>query len=207
MLYPEWKASAHNIPVEWREFIALTVHPDMVAQIVRDKIDSIIAVGKNPLETLKSFDPDIQLPNVEKNRIDNERKDNQVVVWTRSQPDQVFIVTPEPGTTERRRHIRKYAEGDVREGCFYFRGPRNQLNLKAQNLSIFSQMAEGIDEETWLYHLKRRDYSDWFRRIIKDDELTTLAEKLEIDPAISGKDSREQILSAISRLYTAPANH
>ena len=68
-------------------------------------------------------------------------------------------------------------------------------------------MAEGIDEETWLYHLKRRDYSDWFRRIIKDDELTTLAEKLEIDPAISGKDSREQILSAISRLYTAPANH
>lgn len=39
----------------------------------------------------------------------------------------------------------------MRYRSFYFRGPGNRHNLKAQNLAIFSQIADGIDEETWLY--------------------------------------------------------
>jgi hypothetical protein len=38
---------------------------------------------------------------------------------------------------------------------FYFRGPANALNLRAQNLTIFMQMADGVDNETWLHHLRR----------------------------------------------------
>jgi len=54
----------------------------------------------------------------------------------------------QPGRTERIRHHRKYAEGNLRWHSFYFRGPDNHLNLKAQNLTVFCQ----IDESTWMYH-------------------------------------------------------
>ncbi len=61
-----------------------------------------------------------------------------------------------PGRAERRRHQRKYAEGDLGpERSFYFRGADGKLNLQAQNLLIFMQIADGVDDETWMYHLKR----------------------------------------------------
>ena len=47
----------------------------------------------------------------------------------------------------------------VRIKSFYFRGPENALNLRAQNLMIFLQMAAGVDEATWLHHLHAGDYS------------------------------------------------
>ena len=59
----------------------------------------------------------------------------------------------------------------VRDKSFYFTGPLNRLNLRAQNLAMFTQIAEGIDDETWLYHLRRGDYSQWMRDAIKDDEM------------------------------------
>jgi hypothetical protein len=36
---------------------------------------------------------------------------------------------------------------------------------------LFVQIAEGIDDRTWMHHLKQGDYSAWFREIIKDREL------------------------------------
>ena len=52
---------------------------------------------------------------------------------------------------EHRRHSRKYAEGELpQDRSFYFRGPQGKLNLRAQNLMVFLQMAEGVDDETWL---------------------------------------------------------
>jgi len=54
-----------------------------------------------------------------------------------------------------KRHIRKYAEGELgTDKSFYFRGPDGSLNLRAQNLSIFLQMAEGVDDNTWTHHLR-----------------------------------------------------
>ena len=54
-----------------------------------------------------------------------------------------------PAEKGRARHIRKYAEGALGEDkSFYFRGPANALNLRAQNLTIFMQMADGVDDET-----------------------------------------------------------
>jgi hypothetical protein len=33
------------------------------------------------------------------------------------------------------------------------------------------QLADGVHDETWIFHLKRGDYSSWFDRIIKDNDL------------------------------------
>jgi len=44
---------------------------------------------------------------------------------------------------------------------------------------IFIQMAAGIDDETWLYHLHRNDYSKWFKYAVKDPVLSLRAEAVE----------------------------
>jgi hypothetical protein len=41
-----------------------------------------------------------------------------------------------------------------------FQGPENKQNLRAQNLMTFIALADGIDDETWLHHLKQHDYSN-----------------------------------------------
>ena len=46
-------------------------------------------------------------------------------------------------------------EGELGEDRgFYFRGPDGALSLRVQNLSLFLQIAAGVDDRTWLYHLR-----------------------------------------------------
>src|SRR6185369_15454459 len=127
----------------------------------------------------------------------------EVLMWSKkadSAPVRVRIV---PGQTERRRHFRKYAEGDLgRDRSFYFRGPQGKLKLQAQNLNVFTQLAERVDDETWDYHLKKGDYSHWFRTAIKDEELANLAEKLQRENGVAPENSREIICNAIAQKYT-----
>ena len=118
----------------------------------------------------------------------------------------VRIAAPRP-RGERRRHIRKYAEGQLGEDkSFYFRGPNGQLKLRAQNLGLFVQMAEGVDDATWLHHLRAGDYSRWLRDSIKDLELAAEAEKAEADVDADPAITRERIRDAIERRYTGPAS-
>ncbi|TJX34433.1 MAG: phosphoglycolate phosphatase, partial [Mesorhizobium sp.] len=105
-----------------------------------------------------------------------------------------------------KRHSRKYAEGQLDEaGSFYFKGPKNAMNLRAHNLIIFAQMAEGIDDKTWMHHLRAGDYSEWFRRQIRDKELARETAMAEKDKALSAEKSRKLVLDAVRRRYTAPA--
>ena len=114
----------------------------------------------------------------------------------------------EPSTGERRRHLRKYAEGELGEDrSFYFRGPDAQLNLRAQNLVLFMQLGDGVDAATWRHHLARGDYSRWIRGSIKDDELADEVQAIEaaagrLDPATS----RREVRTAIEKRYTLPAS-
>jgi Family of unknown function (DUF5752) len=89
---------------------------------------------------------------------------------------------------------------------FYFRGPSNALNLRAQNLTIFMQMAAGVDDETWLHHLEAHDYSRWVREAIKDAELAHELQQIDGQPAQDSKATRRSVREAIERKYTAPAS-
>ena len=88
---------------------------------------------------------------------------------------------------------------------FHFRGPAGKLDLRAQNLNIFVQIAEGIDAETWLFHLKRGDYSNWLRHALKDEELADEIQSVENDGSLPDRESRERVKNAILAKYTAPA--
>ena len=82
------------------------------------------------------------------------------LLWNKAADGAPTLVRVEPSRTERRRHLRKYAEGELPEDrSFYFRGPEGKLNLRAHNLILFMDLADGVDDETWLFHLRRGEIS------------------------------------------------
>jgi hypothetical protein len=65
--------------------------------------------------------------------------------------DSVIRVEAEQPRNEHHRHRRKYATGQLGpDRVFHFRGPAGKVDLRAQNLNIFVQLAEGVDTDTGL---------------------------------------------------------
>jgi len=111
-----------------------------------------------------------------------------------------------PPKAMRQRHLRKYAEGKLGDDkSFYFRGPDGRLNLRAHNLDLFMQMADGVDDTTWLYHLRAGDYSRWFRDAIKDEDLAEATTAVEAQTQADAAQSRALIRAAIETRYTGAA--
>ena len=92
---------------------------------------------------------------------------------------------------------------------FWFRGPRGALNLRAQSLPLFLQIGAGVDEETWLHHLRAGDFSRWFEDVIRDPALAEAARRLEADPALDATTGREAIRSIVEarRRRTVAGHH
>jgi hydroxymethylpyrimidine pyrophosphatase-like HAD family hydrolase len=104
---------------------------------------------------------------------------------------------------QHQRHVRKYTEGELPpERSFFFRGPSGSLKLRAANLKRFAELAEGVDEDTWLHHLRLGHYSAWMREMIKDAELADEVAALERGAAQDGAESRRLVLDALRRRYT-----
>jgi hypothetical protein len=79
------------------------------------------------------------------------------------------------------------------------------LNLRAQNLISFCDLARGVDVETWQFHLERGDYSRWVRECIKDEALAQALGETETAARLSPVESVERVCAAIAERYTAPA--
>ena len=108
-------------------------------------------------------------------------------------------------TTTHKRHGMKYATGKLPlERAFRFRGPTDALDLVAHNLETFTMLAKGVDDATWLHHLRRGDVSAWLREQIKDAELADEVRVLEQSSDAAG--SRRAVLEAIARHYTPVAS-
>ncbi len=188
-LFPaSWEPAPVTVPRELGGVLLITVHPGHVAKAMLEAIDVAIAVGAMPESTLRPFGP------VRKASLE----EGEVLAWHEGRAEPLRL---EPGKAQHRRHRRKYARGDLADEAFVFRGPEGKLKLRAQNLSVFLQMAEGVDEETWMHHLRQRDYSRWFRTVIKDEGLAAEAERIETE---AGNDSRRRIREAIEERYTTP---
>jgi len=127
-------------------------------------------------------------------------------MWNRASGETPFVLEIAPSTIERRRHRRKYAEGELPpEQSFYFRGPAGQLNLRAHNLLLFMQLGEGVDQATWIHHLRSHDYSTWIKQVIKDEALAQRVHDVEQQAHMPAEESRQLIRSAIEERYTVPA--
>jgi HAD superfamily hydrolase (TIGR01484 family) len=213
---PHWLVvdeAHHVIPAQWRpgheEFpekldgvVMISVTPALVARAVLRAIDTLLVLGDRPQEMVREFQgPDYKaaapdLPPLEP---------GTAVRWRRSTPDIYTRIALEPTKTQRRRHLRKYAEGELPEDrSFYFQGPEGKLKLRAQNLITFMDLADGVDDDTWQFHLHRGDVSRWVREGIKDDELADRIAQIERE-AGDPLASRRAIRKLIEATYTLPA--
>lgn len=190
------------LPRHLGETLLITVHPEHISPESLSTVDVVIAIGQAPETTLENFARATRQELVWPEALTYAPE--QVVVWFARAGQAPFAMRPEPGRAERIRHRRKYAEGDLRWNSFYFRGPEGRSNLKAQNLAVFSHLAQGIDEETWMFHLRRGDYSRWFRHSIRDAQLAEDAERVEHRPDLAAWQTRQLICELIHARYTLP---
>jgi HAD superfamily hydrolase (TIGR01484 family) len=180
--------------------VFVTVHPDEVNPAVLAEVGTVIATGASAGETIATFCrvAGLDCPTAPK------LEPGEILFWRRG-TDRAIRVRPAASRTERRRHTRKYAEGELPpDRSFYFRGPDHALNLRAQNLVLFLQIANGIDDRTWTHHLREGDYSRWFREDIKDADLAKEVEAVERGMALSPAESRSLIAAAVEKRYTLP---
>jgi hypothetical protein len=182
--------------------ILVTVDPSHLAPGVIEPVGTLIALGRHPPETLAAFAGAVgdrppsapvaggaHVPGLYWQR--GEEAAHPFAVW--------------PSETERRRHRRKYAEGDFGPCSFYFRGPDAALNLKAQNLQVFVDLAGGVDDGTWTFHLRRGDLSRWFADCVKDPELAAIIDAVAADTTLDAAESRHRVIEEVNARYTAPA--
>ncbi len=204
----DWGPLPQVLPQKLGETVLVTVHPDHLAPAILRLVDAVIAVGSSPEETLRSFSTAsgnaLEWPEELSETMGQTVKIGRAVVWFPNTGEPPFSIDVIPPKGDRIRHRRKYAEGNMRKNSFYFRGPDGRHNIRAQNLAIFLQIAEGIDEETWLFHLHRGDYSRWFRGAVKDPYLAHQTENIERRSDLPAMETRNLIRRFIDTRYTLP---
>ena len=199
LLPAQWLPPQGMLPEELRDLILITVHPVLLAPALLDRIDTLMIVGNGAAETLADF---CRAARIDAPRgVIPELESGQALLWCVKDDLPPQLVQVKEPKTERHRHRRKYAEGELPpDRSFFFRGPEGKLNLRAQNLKMFLQLADGVDDDTWEFHRRQHDYSQWFRSCIKDDNLAEAAAKIEADHATPA-DSRSLLRAAIEKEY------
>jgi HAD superfamily hydrolase (TIGR01484 family) len=200
MLPSTWQPASSTLPREIGSMLLISVHPDAIAPAALAAIDAVVAVGEGAEDVFRSF---AALRGLEPPTL-SDRGSDEVLLWWAGER-RALALEPAGGKVALQRHRRKYAEGELGEDkSFYFRGPDGRLNLRAQNLVLFLQLAEGVDDETWLHHLRAGDYSRWVRSAIKDDELATEIAAVEKEAA-DAAESRARIRELVEVRYTLPS--
>ena len=211
LLPTTWQAAEPALAGQLTGMLLVTVHPKHVSPIVLRAVNQVLATGREPQGAMDEFaavrgQQAPHLPDA------TSLAPGEAFLW--SAPDTTATrVRTIPPRGERIRHARKYAEGELGpDESFYFRGPRGRLNLRAQNLHIFLQIADGLDAATWLYHLRHRDYSAWARKAIKDERLASEIAAIEVSAAehegtgeTLADDTRRRVRTAVETHYAAPA--
>ena len=184
--------------------ILVTAAPASIAHSALDAAQFVITLGANAAETLEHYCAATHsaLPLLRQRSLALD----EALYFDRAAAAACIVKLDAP-RQQHQRHLRKYAQGTLGEDkSFYFRGPKDLLKLRAHNLSTFLQLAAGVDDETWLFHLQRGDYSRWFREAIKDEALAEEARRLEGEQPATAATSRKSMRELVTGRYTAAAD-
>jgi hypothetical protein len=183
--------------------LLLTVDPRSLAPAVLAAMRTLLILGTTAEECVRFLAENLGQPVPDP--VARQLNSGECLLWSPSEGRPPVVMETIPPVAERRRHRRKYAEGELGDDrSFFFRGEDHALNLKAHNLMMFMQIARGVGDNVWLYHLRRGDYTAWFREAIKDDDLAAEAATLEQCTDFSAADSRSEMEKMIRARYTTP---
>jgi HAD superfamily hydrolase (TIGR01484 family) len=187
---------AHPLPEDFQNFILISTSPDHLSGQALSKIGMIMVIGSNTAYPIKQYCKVMRMdvPSIP------EISEAEICVWDiekKTAPTAIRYFWPQKLL---KRHKRKYAQGDMASNSFIFTGIENKLHLVAPNLMMFKHIAEGIDVESWLFHLRRKDFSAWFRNKVHDENLAKISEEGEnMHDAVL---SKKLILDYIGENYT-----
>ena len=200
LLPASWGLAPSTLPQRLGEIVLITYRPAEVAPAILSMMDIAVAVGPSAERTLADLATTVGLspPAVPRTKRD------EAIVWEKSAGAAPFAGVIVPARSARLRHLRKYAEGDVGPNSFFFRGAAAKMNLRAQNLTSFCELASGVDDDTWVFHLRRRDYSAWIAEIIRDDDLARDVAEIEQASHLAPLESRRLVRDAIDGRYMLP---
>jgi hydroxymethylpyrimidine pyrophosphatase-like HAD family hydrolase len=165
-------------------------------------VDVVIALGEAPEDAVAAI---ARAAGAAAPAAHGIRRPGDALAWLPRGGATAWIRPVRAAPAEDRRHRRQPAAAELPpERSFYFRGPHAQLNLRAQTLPLFLQLADGVDEGTWTYHLAHGDYSTWLRTCVEDDELADEVAAVERDTRLAPHESRARVRAAIERRYELP---
>ncbi|TDQ46335.1 HAD-IIB family hydrolase [Actinorugispora endophytica] len=199
-----------GVPTDVGSLMMVTVHPETLSPLALELVDTVVAVGDEPGDTLDAFASATgrTAPALGEAPGTDERQGSivsDIAVW-RVGEEKAERVLLAPGEAHRTRHRRKYATGTMSpDKSFYFTGPEGRLRLRARNLHSFLELADGVDDDTWTHHLRRHDYSRWLREAVGDAELADLVRGVEDDEDRAAADSRDEVARLVDERYTLPA--
>jgi hydroxymethylpyrimidine pyrophosphatase-like HAD family hydrolase len=181
--------------------IFVTVHPESVHGDALRTVELAVALGATADATLQQFGRGAGLASIASPP--GAPQPGQGLLWRRDAAARAELLRIAPTKAQRRRDRRGLTHELAPERSFRFRGPQGKLNLRAQTLALFLQIGEGVDEETWLHHLRAGDYSRWLRASVEDDALADEVAALERDESAAADESRARIRAAIEDRYGA----
>jgi hypothetical protein len=203
-LSAKWQPAEDLHLEELRSVMFITAFPEQLPEKILRGIDLFITIGEKPAELLAHFCELIGEPTPEL-APPSDRQKHRAIAWWRRDGKPAWFKRPSP-PTDHQRHVHGYLEGDMDpKDRFYFRGPDGKLKLAAQNLRIFMQLGEGVDDETWNHHLRKGDYARWFRDVLKDNDLATRADALRSNGKLSAAESRHRLFDFIRKKYEQEA--
>ena len=192
------------VPKQLANAALITVRPDHLSKAILSSVNGLVLVGPDPRSLIEQFNEGASGHLDPGSLKMDDRDQDGVLVWLFAGGGSPSRVKLEKTKVDWRRYQQKYALGELgADKSFYFTGPHKKMNLRAQNMNSFVQLAEGVDEETFTHHLRAHDYSNWVRDSVRDEELSGEIRAIE-DAGLSGAESRQRLLDAVRRHYTAP---
>ncbi len=193
----DWQPAEMWSSKEMSGIIFITAYHDQLSTAVLQHVDWVISIAEKPEDAISQC-CELMGESLPKFHPPDDFRKHRALAWRRGERKPIWF-SRLPPRTEGQRHQHSYYEGDMDENLqFVFRGKNNQFSLNTGNLKEFIKTAQGIDDETWLYHLFRHDYSTWIRDIIQDDKLASEIEIIERTQDLSPEKSRQLIFEHIN---------
>ncbi len=164
------------LPKEIPAAIFITVHPDAVSPDALKTVECVVASARRRQRCWKRFS---EAAGIAAPPVSVTPESDEVLVWAPNTDRAPFAVKAVRPKQSHRRHTRKYAAGDLGPTAASISAGPTVPSISSPHLMMFLQMAEGVDERTWMHHLRSGDYSRWFRAMIKDETLALEAATVE----------------------------
>ena len=71
---------------------------------------------------------------------------------------------------------------------------------------MFIDIGDGVDADTYIFHLRNGDFDQWMRSSIKDESLADEIANIAANADLSVAEARKLVRVAVEQRYTAPAS-